>query len=108
MGTLTQRDGHDPRVVRSSEGLAAGPERNGSLAGGLSAVAEAAQEAADAFTADGAADYATTDLIRCDWCDLRKPSYEVLLRGDLLLCEDCRECQRDERTDRQIDLIRGK
>jgi len=55
---------------------------------------------------DEAEDYATTDLTRCDWCEQRKPSYEVLMRGDLLLCEDCRECSPD--VDRAIDLRRGK
>jgi len=69
-------------------------------------LARATAQTADALTADEPEDYATTDLIRCDWCEQRKPSYEVLMRGDLLLCEDCRECSPD--VDRAIDLRRGK
>jgi len=71
-------------------------------------VADAAQEPADALAGDEPSDEAEPLLITCDWCDQRKPSYEVLQRGDLLLCEDCRECAYDERTDRQISIMRSK
>lgn len=71
-------------------------------------MADAAPEASDAFAGDVADLEEAAELIRCDWCDQKKPSYEVLPRHDLLLCEDCRECAHDERTDRQIALMRGK
>lgn len=168
MGTLTEADGHDPRMVCSPEGFAAGPDGNGALASRIPAMADAAPEASDAFAGD-AADleeaaalrsgrerligifndldnavlmacpespydreaairlWAQTfdwdvspreralgipnnemppHVCRCDWCSALKPSEEVLPRGDLLLCEDCRETPPS--VDRKIDLMRGK
>lgn len=93
-------------MVRGSEGAAVRSEGDEGLAGGVAPLAEAALEPAIALAADEPDDEAEPVLIRCDWCEQRKSAYEVIVKGGLLLCEDCRECGPD--IDREIDRMRGK
>lgn len=80
------------------------------MEGGLQALAEAAQAPADALSTDEPDDDALTDVTRCDWCSLLKPSCEVTCKWvgahDLWLCEDCRECGPE--VDHKVNWLRGR
>lgn len=73
-------------------------------------MAEAAEEAADAFTADGAEDYATTDLTECDLCFHDYPSDQMSVRWcgayEAWVCATCIDSPPS--VDRRIAEMRGK
>ena len=113
MGTLTEAEGHDHRLVRGSEGLAAGSDGNRGMASGAPAMAEAFTASANPLAdvlPDDDDEVIEDETIQCDVCLSMVHTDEICLKWcggfETWACAAC--CEIPPSVDPKIDLMRGK